>query len=76
MIDRVVLFDWEQTGCLFAAAGDGCAYAWDMETGKNTMVFQGHSDYLHCIASRPSHNQVHHPITPLSGGWVGGVSSV
>ncbi len=30
MIDRVVLFDWEQTGCLFAAAGDGCAYAWDM----------------------------------------------
>ncbi|KAH9536428.1 hypothetical protein CY35_17G108100 [Sphagnum magellanicum] len=29
-----------------------------METGKNTMVCQGHSDYLHCIASRPSHNQV------------------
>ncbi|CAM6047130.1 unnamed protein product [Sphagnum compactum] len=47
-----------RTGCLFAAAGDGCAYAWDMETGKNTMVFQGHSDYLHCIASRPSHNQI------------------
>jgi hypothetical protein len=44
------------------------------ETGKNTMVCQGHSDYLHCIASRPSHNQVHHPITPLIGGWVGGVS--
>ncbi|KAH8936884.1 hypothetical protein BDL97_17G109500 [Sphagnum fallax] len=28
------------------------------ETGKNTMVCQGHSDYLHCIASRPSHNQI------------------
>jgi len=46
------------------------------ETGKNTMVCQGHYDYLHCIASRPSHNQVHHPITLLIGEWVGGVSSV
>ncbi|CAK9265610.1 unnamed protein product [Sphagnum jensenii] len=43
-----------RTGCLFAAAGDGCAYVWDM----NTMVCQGHSDYLHCIASQPSHNQI------------------
>jgi hypothetical protein len=34
------------------------------------------NDYLHCIASRPSHNQVHHPITPFVGGWVWGVSSV
>ncbi|CAM6102754.1 unnamed protein product [Calypogeia fissa] len=43
---------------LYSAAGDGCAYAWDMETGQSVMVFDGHSDYLHCIASRPSQDQI------------------
>eukprot|EP00252_Welwitschia_mirabilis_P000438 TRINITY_DN10436_c0_g1_i1.p1 TRINITY_DN10436_c0_g1~~TRINITY_DN10436_c0_g1_i1.p1 ORF type:complete len:377 (-),score=71.80 TRINITY_DN10436_c0_g1_i1:22-1152(-) len=43
---------------IFSAAGDGCAYSWDIETGKIVSIFKGHSDYLHCIAARPSQNQV------------------
>ncbi|XP_024534687.1 THO complex subunit 6-like [Selaginella moellendorffii] len=45
-------------GTLFCAAGDGCAYGWDLETGQGSMVFQGHAGYLHCIASRPSQKQL------------------
>ncbi|KAG6551267.1 hypothetical protein Mapa_007193 [Marchantia paleacea] len=48
----------EQANRLYSAAGDGCAYAWDMETGQSVMVYDGHSDYLHCIVSRASQNQI------------------
>ncbi|BBN06934.1 THO complex subunit 6 [Marchantia polymorpha subsp. ruderalis] len=47
-----------QANRLYSAAGDGCAYAWDMETGQSVMVYDGHSDYLHCIVSRASQNQI------------------
>ena len=43
---------------IFAAAGDSCAYCWDVEKNEIKMVLKGHSDYLHCIVERNSHNQV------------------
>ncbi|CAN1136306.1 THO complex subunit 6 [Linum perenne] len=43
---------------IFSAAGDSCAYCWDVETCKIKMVFKGHLDYLHCIVARNSTNQV------------------
>ncbi|XP_038695745.1 THO complex subunit 6 isoform X4 [Tripterygium wilfordii] len=45
-------------GSVFSAAGDSCAYCWDVETGKIKMVFRGHSDYLHCIVARNSTDQI------------------
>ncbi|KAK9275821.1 hypothetical protein L1049_023092 [Liquidambar formosana] len=47
-----------QGGSIFAAAGDSCAYCWDVEKSKIKMVFKGHSDYLHCIVARNSSNQI------------------
>eukprot|EP00249_Psilotum_nudum_P014318 c24765_g1_i2 orf=481-1548(-) len=47
-----------QGSSIFSATGNGLAYSWDIETGKIKMVFEGHSDYLHCICARSSHNQV------------------
>ncbi|XP_015571708.1 THO complex subunit 6 [Ricinus communis] len=47
-----------QRGCIFSAAGDSCAYCWDMETSKIKTVFKGHLDYLHCIVARKSTNQI------------------
>ncbi|XP_047309155.1 THO complex subunit 6 isoform X2 [Impatiens glandulifera] len=43
---------------IFAAAGDSCAYCWDVEKGEVKMVFKGHSDYLHCILTHNSGNQI------------------
>ncbi|VAI31921.1 unnamed protein product [Triticum turgidum subsp. durum] len=45
-------------GSLFAAAGDACAYCWDVESGKCKMTFKGHTDYLHSIAVREANHQV------------------
>ncbi|XP_074280737.1 THO complex subunit 6 [Silene latifolia] len=45
-------------GSVFVAAGDSCAYCWDVETSKVKMVYKGHSDYLHCIFARRSSNQI------------------
>ncbi|KAK4759264.1 hypothetical protein SAY87_022395 [Trapa incisa] len=45
-------------GSIYAAAGDSCAYCWDVETGKAKMIFSGHRDYLHCIVLRSSANQI------------------
>ncbi|KNA12336.1 hypothetical protein SOVF_126850 [Spinacia oleracea] len=47
-----------QRGSIFAAAGDSCAYCWDVETSKIKMVFKGHLDYLHCIIARKGSNQI------------------
>ncbi|KAG7021946.1 THO complex subunit 6 [Cucurbita argyrosperma subsp. argyrosperma] len=47
-----------QSGSIFSAAGDSCAYCWDLESGKIKMVFKGHSDYLHCIVARNTVNQI------------------
>lgn len=47
-----------QGGSIFAAAGDSCAYCWDVEKSEIKMVFKGHSDYLHCIVVRNSGNQI------------------
>ncbi|KAM7275388.1 hypothetical protein ACFE04_017254 [Oxalis oulophora] len=47
-----------QGGSIFSAAGDSYAYCWDVESGKIKMVFKGHKDYLHCIASRNSASQI------------------
>ncbi|CAN0901260.1 THO complex subunit 6 [Linum grandiflorum] len=43
---------------IFSAAGDSCAYCWDLETCKIKMVFKGHLDYLHCIVGPNSANQI------------------
>ncbi|KAK6236508.1 hypothetical protein SCA6_011845 [Theobroma cacao] len=47
-----------QGGSIFSAAGDSCAYCWDVEKSEIKMVFKGHSDYLHCIVARASSNQI------------------
>eukprot|EP00897_Mesotaenium_endlicherianum_P003371 jgi/Mesen1/3061/ME000018S02375 len=47
-----------EEGHVYTAAGDGCAYAWDVATGQQVRTFRGHADYLHCIASCPSRRQV------------------
>ncbi|KAG9455601.1 hypothetical protein H6P81_000109 [Aristolochia fimbriata] len=47
-----------QGGSIFAAAGDSCAYCWDVEKSMCKMVFRGHSNYLHCIVARQSGNQI------------------
>lgn len=47
-----------QGGAIFSAAGDSCAYCWDVESSRIKMVFKGHSDYLHCIVARNSTNQI------------------
>ncbi|XP_062198584.1 THO complex subunit 6-like [Phragmites australis] len=48
----------KQEGSIFAAAGDACAYCWDVESGKCKMTFKGHTDYLHSIAVREANRQV------------------
>ncbi|CAI0387920.1 unnamed protein product [Linum tenue] len=47
-----------QDASIFSAAGDSCAYCLDVETTKIKKGFRGHLDYLHCIVSRNSSNQV------------------
>ncbi|KAH0917026.1 hypothetical protein HID58_024686 [Brassica napus] len=47
-----------QSASVYTAAGDSCAYCWDMESGKIKMTFKGHSDYLHCLVSRSSASQI------------------
>ncbi|KAF4348476.1 hypothetical protein F8388_001887, partial [Cannabis sativa] len=46
------------SGSIYAAAGDSCAYCWDVDTGQVKMVYKGHSDYLHSITARNSTNQI------------------
>ncbi|KAJ4851154.1 THO complex subunit 6 [Turnera subulata] len=48
----------KKEGSIFSAAGDSCAYCWDVETCKIKMVFKGHSEYLHCIVARNTTNQI------------------
>lgn len=47
-----------QGGNIFAAAGDSCAYCWDLEQGKIKTVFKGHSEYVHCVVARTSYSQI------------------
>ncbi|PKA57252.1 WD repeat-containing protein DWA1 [Apostasia shenzhenica] len=47
-----------EEGSVFSAAGDSCAYSWDMETAKKKVVFKGHSDYLHSVVVRKSSSQI------------------
>ncbi|CAI5989727.1 unnamed protein product [Closterium sp. NIES-65] len=48
----------EQRNTIYSAAGNGCAYAWDVESQKRVAEFRGHSDYLHCVVARPQHHQI------------------
>ncbi|KAK1396978.1 THO complex subunit 6 [Heracleum sosnowskyi] len=48
----------DQGGCIYVAAGDSCAYCWDVEKSETKTVFKGHSDYLHSIITRNSGNQI------------------
>ncbi|KAK9142298.1 hypothetical protein Syun_011698 [Stephania yunnanensis] len=48
----------QHRGSVFSAAGDSCAYCWDVEASKVKMTFKGHSDYLHCIVARNSSSQI------------------
>ncbi|KAG9151071.1 hypothetical protein Leryth_002648 [Lithospermum erythrorhizon] len=47
-----------QEGSIFSASGDSCAYCWDVEKEVVNMIFKGHTDYLHCVVTRNSHNQI------------------
>ncbi|KAL8136505.1 hypothetical protein V2J09_002506 [Rumex salicifolius] len=47
-----------QAGSIYAAAGDSCAYCWDLETSKIKNIFKGHTDYVHSVVTRKSCNQV------------------
>ncbi|KAJ0524206.1 putative transcription factor WD40-like family [Helianthus annuus] len=47
-----------QGGSIYAAAGDSCAYSWDVEKSKIKMTFKGHAGYLHSVVARNSCNQV------------------
>mmetsp|Transcript_16073 Transcript_16073/g.21244 ORF Transcript_16073/g.21244 Transcript_16073/m.21244 type:complete len:398 (+) Transcript_16073:43-1236(+) len=38
---------------MYAAAGDGKAYSWDLSTGDVVATFEGHEDYLHCVGVTP-----------------------
>ncbi|EYU28377.1 hypothetical protein MIMGU_mgv1a008589mg [Erythranthe guttata] len=47
-----------QSGSIYAAAGDSCAYCWDMEKCEVKTVFKGHSNYIHSIVSCKLSNQI------------------
>ncbi|XP_076908030.1 THO complex subunit 6-like [Bidens hawaiensis] len=47
-----------QGGSIYAAAGDSCAYCWDVEKSKIKLTFKGHSGYLHSVVARNSCNQI------------------
>ncbi|XP_051149391.1 THO complex subunit 6 [Andrographis paniculata] len=47
-----------KNGSVYAAAGDSCAYCWDIEKCQIKELFRGHSNYLHCIASCNLSNQI------------------
>jgi len=46
------------SGRLYSAAGDGNAYAWDLQAATSTDSFVGSSDPLYCLALRPQHKQM------------------
>ncbi|KAL8104885.1 hypothetical protein AgCh_028887 [Apium graveolens] len=48
----------DQGGCIYVATGDSRAYCWDVEKSEIKTVFKGHSDYLHCVITRKSGNQI------------------
>lgn len=37
---------------LYAAAGDGNVYGWSLETTALIRKYEGHSDYVHCLATK------------------------
>nr|XP_043615521.1 THO complex subunit 6 [Erigeron canadensis] len=47
-----------QGGSIYAAAGNSCAYCWDVEKSKIKMTFKGHASYLHSVVARNSYNQI------------------
>ncbi|KAI7725651.1 hypothetical protein M8C21_001676, partial [Ambrosia artemisiifolia] len=47
-----------QGGSIYAAAGDSCAYCWDVEKSKIKLTFKGHAGYLHSVVARNSCNQI------------------
>ncbi|CAA0835004.1 THO complex subunit 6 [Striga hermonthica] len=47
-----------KSGSIYSAAGDSCAYCWDVESCKIKMVFKGHTSYLHCVVSCKLSNQI------------------
>ncbi|XP_076930781.1 eukaryotic initiation factor 4A-15-like [Bidens hawaiensis] len=47
-----------QGGSIHAAAGDSCAYCWDVEKSKIKLTFKGHAGYLHSVVARNSCNQI------------------
>mmetsp|Transcript_15579 Transcript_15579/g.25803 ORF Transcript_15579/g.25803 Transcript_15579/m.25803 type:complete len:354 (-) Transcript_15579:55-1116(-) len=48
----------ELTGVLYSASGDNNAHAWDLSSSQHIGVFQGHRQYLHCIACLPNKKQI------------------
>ncbi|KVH93982.1 DNA/RNA helicase, DEAD/DEAH box type, N-terminal [Cynara cardunculus var. scolymus] len=47
-----------QGGSIYAAAGDSCAYCWDVEKSQIKLTFKGHAGYLHSVVARNSCNQI------------------
>lgn len=50
MVSLAILLG-NQSGALYSAAGDSCAYAWDLETMKVTSTFKGHEAFLHAVVA-------------------------
>ena len=48
-------------GVLYSAAGDGNAYAWDLEKRTTANTFAGEGEPLYCVATRPAQEQVWRP---------------
>ncbi|XP_046855243.1 THO complex subunit 6 homolog [Xenia sp. Carnegie-2017] len=48
----------EVDNILFAGCGDNNLYQWDMETRQLRDIFQGHTDYIQCLALRETNNEI------------------
>uniref|UniRef100_T1J2Q9 Uncharacterized protein n=1 Tax=Strigamia maritima TaxID=126957 RepID=T1J2Q9_STRMM len=49
--NAIVLGENEFSTNLFSAGGDNNVYEWDLESGSQKTTFQGHTDYIHCLAT-------------------------
>ncbi|CAH1801816.1 unnamed protein product [Owenia fusiformis] len=50
--NALVVDEQEGSSSLYAGCGDNNLYQWDMNTGDLLRTFQGHQDYVHCLAKR------------------------
>ncbi|XP_014669150.1 PREDICTED: THO complex subunit 6 homolog [Priapulus caudatus] len=46
------------TQTLYAGCGDNNIYGWELDTGTCVMTMKGHSDFVHCLATKNSGNEL------------------